>query len=232
MYCNRCGNRVSPESQFCNRCGNKVQTENRPHRARSISTPMVRPARRRLAVEDQFPEEAFIEDYDGIDEADGSVGDDFEDDNYMEVGTGEEVIFSITPTFYEVGKHYALAIVLSVIVMALLGFLQLPLWIGIAFAAVCFIKPIFQHIQHNHTIYKLTTVKIEIRSGLFSKTSRNIPLRHVQDVLVSETIKERLIGVGDVMIDSAAHEGKILMRNIKNPRKYADLILNQLPHWG
>jgi uncharacterized membrane protein YdbT with pleckstrin-like domain len=96
------------------------------------------------------------------------------------------------------------------------------------FAAVCFLRPIYRHIQNNHTVYRLTTTKIEIKSGLFSITSRNIPLRHIQDVSVSETFKERLIGIGDVVIDSAAIEGKILMRNIRNPRKYTDMILNQL----
>ena len=222
MYCHRCGNKISPDSQFCNRCGNKVQAENRTYDTPSITAPMVRPARRRIAVDDQFPGDSFIEEYD--------ESDDFVDEK-TPIGTkyhDDDVIFTIYPAFYEVANQYIIAILLSIAATALIAYLNIPFWIAIVFTIVCFIKPIYHHIQNNHTIYRLTTTKIEIKSGLFSVKSRNIPLRHIQDVSVSETFKERLIGIGDVVIDSAAIEGKILMRNIKNPRKYADMILNQL----
>jgi len=224
MYCNRCGNRVSPDSQFCNRCGNKLGVENRPSRTRSIPTPMTRPARRRLAIEDQFPEESFDEEYDETEDYEDFV----EEDELPEAKNDEEAIFTIYPAFYEVANQYLIAILLSIVVTALIAYLELRLWIALAFSAVCFIKPIYRHILNRHTVYKLTPTKIEIRSGLFSTKSRNIPLRHIQDVSVSETFGERLIGIGDVVIDSAAIEGKIFMRNIKNPRKYVDMILDQL----
>jgi uncharacterized membrane protein YdbT with pleckstrin-like domain len=97
---------------------------------------------------------------------------------------------------------------------------------------VFFIAPIIRHIRLRSTVFTLTNVKVEIRSGIFSISTRNIPLRHIQDVTVSETLKERLIGIGDVLIDSAAVGGKIAVNNIKNPRKYADLILDQLQYWN
>jgi hypothetical protein len=37
-----------------------------------------------------------------------------------------------------------------------------------------------------------------------------------------------LFGIGDVVIDSAAESGKIPMRNVSSPEKYADLILRQI----
>jgi membrane protein YdbS with pleckstrin-like domain len=201
-----------------------MQAENRARRARPIPTPMVRPARRRIAVDDQFPEEPFIEGYDKSEADEGFI----DEIVYTETEPEENVIFTIYPAFYEVANQYFLAILLSIAATALIAYLNLPLWIAMVFAAVCFLRPIYRHIQNNHTVYRLTTTKIEIKSGLFSITSRNIPLRHIQDVSVSETFKERLIGIGDVVIDSAAIEGKILMRNIRNPRKYTDMILNQL----
>jgi uncharacterized membrane protein YdbT with pleckstrin-like domain len=71
---------------------------------------------------------------------------------------------------------------------------------------------------------------VEIISGIFSKVAQSIPLRHIDNVEVSETLKERLIGIGDVLIDSAALDRKMVMDNIKYPRKYADLILDQLQY--
>lgn len=232
MYCRHCGNKVPTDSQFCNSCGKKLQAESDIPSTRPIPAPIVRPARRRLAVEDQFPEASIIEsdeeDYDEdyndeeIEDVEG-VSEEAPEEEY-----GKDVIFTIYPAFYEVGNQYFVAILLSITATAIIAYFNFPFWIAIVFAAACFIKPIYRHIQNNHTVYRLTTTKIEIKSGLFSVKSRNIPLRHVQDVSVSETFKERLIGIGDVVIDSAAIEGKIIMRNIRNPRKYVDLILNQL----
>lgn len=233
MYCNHCGNNLPPESLFCNRCGEKLPTERHSRHKPSIPTPTVRPARRRLVVEESYANEPYYDDE--TDEYDETYDDEeYEDEDVDEVEEPEEekTIFLIFPAFYNVGTQYLIAILLSVSVMALIGYLKLPLWIAFLFTVICFARPIYHHILHNSTVYKLTSVKIEIKSGLFSKTSRNIPLRHIQDVTVSETFKERLIGIGDVVIDSAAVEGKILMRNIKDPRRYADLILNQLQYWN
>lgn len=226
MYCRHCGNKVLPDSKFCNGCGSKI--EDSSHRTRPIPASMVRPARRRLAVEDQFSDEPFIEDDDEYDDDEIADYEDLPEEAHTKKGYEDDVIFTIYPAFHEVGNQYAVAILLSVTATALIAYFHLPFWIAIVFAAACFIKPVYHHIQNNHTVYRLTSTKIEIKSGLFSVKSRNIPLRHVQDVSVSETFKERLIGIGDVVIDSAAIEGKIIMRNIKNPRKYVDMILNQL----
>ncbi|MDQ3013301.1 MAG: PH domain-containing protein [Acidobacteriota bacterium] len=230
MYCHRCGNKVPPDSEFCNSCGSKIRTENSTNRTRPIPTPIVRPARRRVVVEDQISEEPFVEedDEDNYDNDEIADYEDISEEAHKEGRYEEGVIFTIYPAFHEVGTRYVAAILFSVAVTALIAYFNLPFWIAIVFAAACFVKPIYHHIQNNHTVYKLTTTKIEIKSGLLSVTSRNIPLRHIQDVSVSETFKERLIGIGDVVIDSAAIEGKISMRNIKNPRKYVDMILNQL----
>lgn len=140
----------------------------------------------------------------------------------------EGVIFRIRPSFYSVGTAYLGAAVFSVLAIAAFGFFGLPIGISLALSLVSFIFPAIRHIQRNRVVYTLTPSKIEIDFGIFSKTVRNIPLRNAQDVTVSAALIERVIGIGDVIIDSAAEAGKIQMRQIPNPRKHADLILQQL----
>jgi membrane protein YdbS with pleckstrin-like domain len=166
-------------------------------------------------------------------ESDRYESDRYEEEEYYEDDDDQEqIIFRISPAFYEVSFTYMWAIALALLATAAVAYARGPLWIAAAFAAVFFVAPVVRHIRLKSTVFTLTTVKIEIRTGIFSTATRNIPLRHVQDVTVSETLKERLIGIGDVLIDSAAVEGKIAMNNIKNPRKYADLILEQLQYWN
>ncbi len=212
------------DSLYCNRCGAKVQDAAAEHRAGNraahLAVPPPRPARRAPTlppVYDPEPEDEIEEQY--IDDYQDDVADD-----------GEDVIFRITPAFYEVGLAYFVAGALSLLVMAIVAYTRIHPLIAVVFAVVFFVSPIFRHIKHNHTIYTLTSVKLEIKSGVFSTSARNVPLRHIEDVTVKETFKERLIGIGDIQIDSAAMEDKIEMSNIKNPREYADLILDHLPH--
>ena len=224
MHCHRCGNRLVNESAFCNLCGAKVQNELKPRRATHLVVPPPRPARRapvRPSPPDPPSQEEYYEEYPEEYEA---YDDDVADND-------ERVIFSITPAFYEVGITYFWAVVLSLITNAGIASAGGAWWIILAASAIIFLYPIGRHIQFRHTVYTLTNVKVEIQSGIFSQTARNVPLRHIRDVTVSETFKERLIGIGDVLIDSDAVEGKITMNNINSPRRYADLILDQLQHW-
>jgi len=228
MYCHRCGNRLAPESLYCNRCGSKVESQSAtaPRRAAHLAAPPPRPARRAPTVpsfSDQEPVEEYEEDY-----PERYVEEEYREDSADE----ERVIFEITPAFYEVVPTYLWAAALALIVTAAVAYARGNLLFAVIGAAIFFMMPIIRHIRLKHTVYTLTTTKVEIRSGIFSKSAQSIPLRHIQDVTVSETLKERVIGIGDVLIDSAALDSKMVMNNIKSPRKYADTILDQLQYWN
>jgi uncharacterized membrane protein YdbT with pleckstrin-like domain len=103
-----------------------------------------------------------------------------------------------------------------------------PWWIVLVVAAVAFAPALYRHILRQREVYTLTNHKIEFTYGLIAKLRRNIPLRNVQDVTVTQSIPERLLGIGDIVIDSAAQGGKVPLRKIHEPEKYADMILRQI----
>lgn len=141
-------------------------------------------------------------------------------------------IFCIRPTFLSAGAAYMAAVVLSLLAASVIGYFGLPFKGALIPAIIFFLPAIYKHIQRNRILYTLNTGKIEIDSGLFARTTRNIPLRNVQDVTTSASLIQRLLGLGDVIIDSASDAGKITMRNIRDPRKYADMVLAQLQRWN
>ena len=56
-----------------------------------------------------------------------------------------------------------------------------------------------------------------------------MPLRSIQDVSVSSTITQRMLGFGNLVIDNASDDGaKIVLKNINTPKKYADILLKQM----
>lgn len=194
---------MPPESLFCNGCGASVRAGSE---ASEAPTALAQPKISSLAVGEAKE----------VDSA----------------GRGEQVIFCIRPAFYAVGVAYAIASLASLLAAGIIGKLHGPWWAMFIGAVVFFCFPFYRHIQRNRVTYTLTSGKIEIEYGLIAKTIRNIPLRNIQDVTTTATISERLIGIGDVIIDSAAEAGRIPMSNIRDPRKYADLILNQLHRWN
>jgi membrane protein YdbS with pleckstrin-like domain len=239
MYCHRCGNQLPDASLFCNRCGARIRsTEERPRHPGSIIPPP-RPARRYPIMESQYtsaPAEEDEEIYD--DDQDEELYEDMEEDQPEDrrkkrpQKQSEKVIFRIHQAFYPAAVAYFLASVCTIGIAAIVYYLSAPYQVALVGVVVCFVPAIIRHIQLVNTIYILTNVKIEIETGVFSKSSRNIPLRHVLDVLVSETFKERLIGIGDILIDTASAESKMKLDNINDPRRYADMILNQLHNWN
>jgi uncharacterized membrane protein YdbT with pleckstrin-like domain len=89
--------------------------------------------------------------------------------------------------------------------------------------------PAYFHLNQRLVRYTLTDTRIEIDSGLVSRTTRNIPLNRIQDVTISSGIYQRLLNFGDLVIDNASEDGgKVVIRNIDSPRKYADMLLGQM----
>jgi uncharacterized membrane protein YdbT with pleckstrin-like domain len=75
----------------------------------------------------------------------------------------------------------------------------------------------------------LTDSKVEIDEGLMSKTTRNIPLRIIQDVTVSANFMQRMLGFGNIIIENAnENDTKIVLKNINSPKEYASALLKQM----
>jgi uncharacterized membrane protein YdbT with pleckstrin-like domain len=114
----------------------------------------------------------------------------------------------------------------------MIQFVSIPLYVSLPVALALLLIPAYYHLKRNMLRYTLTDSKIEIDYGLIARTTRNIPLAKIQDVTVSASILQRLLGFGDVVVDNASEVGgTTILHNINNPRQYADLILRALRRW-
>ncbi|MBA3356796.1 MAG: PH domain-containing protein [Pyrinomonadaceae bacterium] len=124
---------------------------------------------------------------------------------------------------------YALAVVGAVMLVFLLALVNVTAYISIPLALALLLIPAYFHIKRNMIRYTLTDSKIEIDTGLVARTTRNIPLSKIQDVTVSASIPQRLLGFGDLIVDNASElGGSTVLHNISKPRHYADLLLREL----
>ncbi|HET6862593.1 MAG TPA: PH domain-containing protein [Pyrinomonadaceae bacterium] len=144
----------------------------------------------------------------------------------------EHVVFTVRPTLIFIKAGYALAVLGGVALVFLLAMISVPAYISIPLALALLLIPAYYHIRRNSVRYTATDAKLEIDRGLVSRTTRNIPLSKIQDVTVSATIPQRLLGLGDLVVDNASEVGgSTVLHNINNPRQHADLLLRELRRW-
>ena len=141
----------------------------------------------------------------------------------------EQVVFTVRPTMIFIKLGYALAVIGAIGLVILLALIPVPVYISIPLALTLLLIPGYYHLKRNMVRYTLTDSKVEIDTGLIARTTRNIPLSKIQDVTVSASIPQRLLGFGDLLIDNASElGGTTVLHNIGKPRHYADLLLREL----
>ncbi|MGE3467710.1 MAG: PH domain-containing protein [Pyrinomonadaceae bacterium] len=144
----------------------------------------------------------------------------------------EEKIFSIGPTLMFVKAGYVATAIGALLLVALASAFAASIvspWIGVLIGLALFTIPAIYHLKHKLVKYTLTESTLEIDTGLISRNTRNVPIRRIQDVTVSTGVFQRLLGFGDIEIENANEEGgKVILKSINNPRKYADALLRQI----
>ena len=65
--------------------------------------------------------------------------------------------------------------------------------------------------------FVVTSDRLIHREGLVSKSSMEIPLEAINDVRFDQGVIERMVGAGDLVIESAGTRGQEVFSNIRNP---------------
>lgn len=89
--------------------------------------------------------------------------------------------------------------------------LAVLLWIAVAARSV---------LARWFTTYVLTTERIVVRRGMIARTGTEIPLESVVNVLFSQSVFERLLGYGDVILESAGTQGQSVLADIPDPEGF------------
>jgi uncharacterized membrane protein YdbT with pleckstrin-like domain len=99
-----------------------------------------------------------------------------------------------------------------------------PWWVP-AISAIVLLLPIRAHIRRQLVKVTLSGDKLRYDLGLLSKTTRNIQLSKVQDVRVDQSLGQRMLGVGDISIETSGEASRLTVHNIDSPHAVADEII-------
>jgi membrane protein YdbS with pleckstrin-like domain len=101
-----------------------------------------------------------------------------------------------------------------------------------AVAALGLLFPIRRHIRRQSVKMTIAGDKLRYEAGLLSKTTRNIQLSKVQDVRVDQSLGQRMLGVGDISIETSGETSRLEMDNVDAPQAIADEIVAASQHHG
>lgn len=146
------------------------------------------------------------------------------------LNAGEEIVLDLRPHWWAVTPQTA-ALVLSlalgiallskdlweiVDIVVALGILVALGWAGAAYAGWL------------STNFTLTSDRLIYRSGVLRKSGIEIPVGRVNTVMFSQGVFERMLGAGDLIIESASEDGQQRFSNVRKPELVQNAIHRQM----
>ncbi|MEW6473745.1 MAG: PH domain-containing protein [Actinomycetota bacterium] len=145
---------------------------------------------------------------------------------------GETVALDLRPHWwFFAGPLFAGIPVLALLVGALKqnGDVQtVGLWITAAVALAWALWLGGRLLRWQTTHFVVTSERLVFRSGILAKQSRDIPLEKVNDIASNQSFFERLLGAGDLLIESAGERGLQRFTDIPRPNAVQQEIYRQI----
>jgi uncharacterized membrane protein YdbT with pleckstrin-like domain len=83
----------------------------------------------------------------------------------------------------------------------------------------------YRHLMLRFTSLTIAGKRLRYDVGALSRSTRTMELAKVQDVHVDQTLFQRMLGLGNLAIESAGEAGRLSISNIDRPHDVAEFIL-------
>lgn len=109
----------------------------------------------------------------------------------------------------------------SVVGFGAIGVVALVLFIWLSLA---------KYVVWRSTHYVFTTKQVLIRTGVFSRLERGIPLGKVNDVQTTQTLLDRILRSGTLLIESAGEQGQSHLDRVPHVTKVSNTLKDLVEH--
>jgi uncharacterized membrane protein YdbT with pleckstrin-like domain len=149
----------------------------------------------------------------------------------------EVVILDLRPHWWVlVGSAVLLAISLGLAIavsIAVSGVAHDPLLIAsLLLVLLVLARFVRRYARWATTNMVLTSERLILRAGVFAKSGREIPLERVNDLTYRQSFFERVIGAGDLLVESGGERGQQVLRMVPNPMRVQQAIYKQMSEAG
>jgi membrane protein YdbS with pleckstrin-like domain len=134
---------------------------------------------------------------------------------------GEYVAVDVVPHWkYMVRPGAAVVLVLAGAIVALQ--LQPPRWAELAIAGVMVLSLLWlveRYLRWVTTSFVVTNQRLILRKGILRRSGREIMLDRLSDITYKQTLSDRLLRCGDILIESAGREGQEVLVDVPRPTR-------------
>jgi uncharacterized membrane protein YdbT with pleckstrin-like domain len=134
---------------------------------------------------------------------------------------GEEVALDLKPHWWFFAQHILTGIpllVLFVLILSTAGDTQRNLlWVWLVVAIVWAVWLTFKYVNWYFTHFVVTSDRVIYRTGVLSKHGVEIPLDRISNINFHQRIFERIVGAGDLDIESAGQDGESKFSDVRQP---------------
>jgi uncharacterized membrane protein YdbT with pleckstrin-like domain len=142
----------------------------------------------------------------------------------------EDVVLDLRPHWwFLVGPTVALAAAVGLALVLAMTFDGS--WVGVvdlvlfAAALVWFLG---RYLRWTTTNFVVTTDRLIFRSGVVAKQGKEIPLERLNDIGFHQSVFERVLGAGDLLIESGGEQGQQRFTDISRPARVQNEIYRQI----
>jgi len=101
-----------------------------------------------------------------------------------------------------------------------LGAILIPLLIGVPLL-------IWAMLDRKHTVYTVTSKRVVQKRGIIGRDMSEVELKDIRNVVVKYGILDRLLGIGNIGLGTAAHSGmEIKLKGCRHPERVRQLIVD------
>jgi uncharacterized membrane protein YdbT with pleckstrin-like domain len=97
-------------------------------------------------------------------------------------------------------------------------------WVGVVIVLISLIGSSGRYLRWRTTEFVLTTDRLIVRQGILSKHGLEIPLDRVTNISFHQALWERMLGTGDLIVESAGESGHQSFTDVAGPSHVQNLI--------
>jgi uncharacterized membrane protein YdbT with pleckstrin-like domain len=144
---------------------------------------------------------------------------------------GEDVVLDLRPHWWFLAGPVAALVAFIVLSIAVQAAFDPPDAVTLAMLAIGVVLMVWflaRYAKWSTTNFVVTTDRLIHRSGVIAKHGKEIPLERLNDISFHQSIWERMIGAGDLMIESGGERGQQTFSDIRKPATVQNIIYREI----
>lgn len=136
----------------------------------------------------------------------------------------ESVVAELRPHWRVLLVPLLVVLVVVAVVAVVAGIDDAPSWalpavglLGLVLVAGMAVPPVITRL---FTLYVLTTERIVVRTGVISRSSKEIPIESISNVVFTQQVIERMLGYGDVLLESSGETSATRLDDVPDPEVF------------